>query len=144
MKKTIKFILIIFAFALFFSCSKEEREITKSVDSTNTTNNAPTAVNSPSAKALEDELAEARKIFSEKCVKCHKEDGTGGKMEIDGMKVRVPNFHSEKMKKEPDSDFIKAIKNGIPDDGMPAFKDELTEEQIKQLVAFIRKEFQQK
>jgi mono/diheme cytochrome c family protein len=91
-----------------------------------------------------DNLAEARELFSEKCVRCHKEDGTGGKTNIDGVEIRVPNFRSERMKKEPDEDFIKAIRNGIPDEGMPSFKNELNDAQIKKLVEFIRKEFQGK
>lgn len=131
MKKALKLLLVIFAFFLFFSCNNNQ-ETPRDTFSVNETNSAQP-----------DELAEARKIYMEKCVKCHKEDGTGGKTMIDGIQIRVPNFRSEKMKKEPDSDFIKAIKNGIPDEGMPSFKDELNEEQIKQLVNFIRKEFQQ-
>ncbi len=98
----------------------------------------------PESNPTLDELAEARNIFMEKCVRCHKEDGTGGKTYIDDIEIRVPNFRSERMKREPDDDFIKAITKGIPDEGMPSFEKELSQEQIKQLVAFIRKEFQGK
>jgi len=146
--KTIKFIkiLLVLAFAsivFFSSCSErvekpsnEERKASELEKSTVSTTEMH------SANQHSDELADARKLFSEKCARCHKEDGSGGKILVDGEELRVPNFASEMMKKEPDNEFIEVIKNGIPDEGMPSFKKELTEEQIKDLVKFIRKEFQ--
>jgi mono/diheme cytochrome c family protein len=44
--------------------------------------------------------------------------------------------------KHPDDDFIKQITKG--GDGMPAFKDKLTPEQMNGLVKFIRHDFQGK
>ena len=60
-----------------------------------------------------DELAEAKKIYSEKCVRCHKEDGSGGKTEIDGVTIKAENLTTDKMIKEPDSEYIEAIEKGI-------------------------------
>jgi mono/diheme cytochrome c family protein len=146
--KMIKFVKILLALAfasiaIFSSCSEriekpsnEERKVSE-LEKPNAS-----VTEAHSASRHLDELADARKLFSEKCARCHKEDGSGGKVVIDGEELRVPNFASEKMKKEPDKEFIEVIKNGIPDEGMPSFKKELTEEQIKDLVNFIRKEFQ--
>ena len=36
----------------------------------------------------------------------------------------------------------KPSKNGFPEDGMPAFKGKLTDQEIKDVVAYIRKELQ--
>ncbi len=97
------------------------------------------------APATIDDLASARKIYSEKCAKCHKEDGSGGITELESGKIKAPNFKSERMKKGgDDDDWIETIENGAKEDGMPAFKDKLSENEIKDLVKFIRKEFQQK
>ena len=116
------------------------------------TNNATTAsnakpVNAPAspaatATAIPDELASARKIYADKCIRCHKEDGTGGISEIDGTKIKAPDFTSEKMKKESDAEFIKVIEKGYPEDGMPSFKGKIPDEDIKNLVKLIRKDFQ--
>lgn len=143
MKTGLKLFLILSA-GLFFTFSCRDVENRQTTDSPSKTENLSKTEATPETKPTLDELAEARNIFMEKCVRCHKEDGTGGKTNIDGVEIRVPNFRSERMKREPDDDFIKAITKGIPDEGMPSFKEELSQEQIKQLVAFIRKEFQGK
>jgi mono/diheme cytochrome c family protein len=90
------------------------------------------------------ELTSAGETFKTVCAKCHKETGEGGETTIDGKKRKVPNFKSERMKKDEDEDFIDAITNGIPEDGMPAFKDRLNEQQVKDLVKYIRTEIQSK
>ncbi|HEX8248955.1 MAG TPA: cytochrome c [Pyrinomonadaceae bacterium] len=90
------------------------------------------------------ELASASETYKTICAKCHKETGEGGEVTIDGKKLKVPNFKSERMKNDEDEDFIDAIANGIPEDGMPAFKDRLNEAQIKNLVQYIRKDIQGK
>lgn len=41
-----------------------------------------------------------------------------------------------------DDKYIDYIKNGVPEEGMPAFKDRLTEQQIKDIVKLIRRDFQ--
>lgn len=90
------------------------------------------------------ELVSAGETFKTICAKCHKETGEGGDVTIDGKKLKVPNFKTERMKNDEDEDFIDAITNGIPEDGMPAFKDKLNERQIKDLVQYIRKDIQGK
>lgn len=90
------------------------------------------------------ELTSAGETYKTVCAKCHKETGEGGETTINGKKLKVPNFKTERMKNDSDEDFIDAIANGIPEDGMPAFKDRLNEEQIKNLVQYIRKDIQGK
>jgi mono/diheme cytochrome c family protein len=97
------------------------------------TNSAPT-----------DEIASGKTVYSERCVKCHKENGTGGEVEVMGAKHKAADFTNEKVKNESDADYISVIETGEIDEGMPAFKGKLTDEQIKSVVKFIRKEFQGK
>jgi mono/diheme cytochrome c family protein len=113
------------------------------VTNTNTATNANTATDAkPTATA--ELLAEAKKTYSDKCVKCHKEDGTGGKVTIDGETINADNFTTAKMAAMADEKYFDYIKNGVPGEGMPAFKNQLTDEQIKDVVKFIRAEFQKK
>jgi mono/diheme cytochrome c family protein len=100
-------------------------------------------VNSPAATPP-DELASAREIYSAKCINCHKEDGTGGITDIEGKKIKAPNFKSERMRKDSDEDWIKVIENGEKEDGMPAFKGLISDTDIKNLVKLIRRDFQGK
>jgi mono/diheme cytochrome c family protein len=141
--KILKLCFIFSAIALFiFACSGD-----KPANNTTTANtNKPAAnTNTPAntqPTAATDELAAAKKIYSEKCVRCHKEDGTGGETNIEGTKIKAPNFTSDRMRKETDQDFTETIENGEKDEGMPSFKGKLTEEEIKSLVKLIRRDFQ--
>jgi len=58
----------------------------------------------------------------------------------DGTKLRVPSLREGHAMRHPDSDFEKQIKEG--GDGMPAFKDKLNQQQVDELIKFIRAEFQ--
>jgi mono/diheme cytochrome c family protein len=87
-----------------------------------------------------DDLAASRKLYKTTCARCHQENGEGGEVNIEGDTFKAPSFKRPGMIKAPDSDLIKGITNG--GDDMPAFKERLTPEQIKDLVRFIRREFQ--
>jgi mono/diheme cytochrome c family protein len=136
--KFIKTVLILSFLALFvFACS-QATNTNNIVDKKNATPITRTVNPTP------DELADARTLYTEKCMKCHKEDGTGGISTVDGKKIKAANFSSNALKKESDEDLVEEIKVGVEDEGMPSFAKELSEEQIKSLVKFIRKEFQAK
>ena len=141
--KILKTCLVLSAIALFiFACSDNKPA---NSNSTNTANTNKPAANTPAntqPTAPADELAAARKIYSEKCERCHKPDGTGGEVDIEGKKIKAANFTTDRMKKEPDAEFIEIIENGEKDEGMPAFNGKLTDEEIKSLVKLIRKDFQ--
>ncbi len=141
-----KFLKIGFALSavlLFIvACNQTQTTDTNLPSNTAVVANVNTAIAQP--KTATDELASARKIYSEICVKCHKEDGTGGVTDINGKKVKPPNFTTDRMKNEPDSEFIEVIENGEKEDGMPAFKGKISDDDIKNLVKLIRKDFQGK
>jgi mono/diheme cytochrome c family protein len=133
--KTVKLGLIFLAIAIFsLACANNQTQTNKTENETkpNTANTQPTA---PA-----DELASAKKIYSESCVKCHKEDGSGGQIQGDDGKFNVTSFKSEKAMKHDEAKMYDYIANG--DDEMPAFKSRLSEQQMKDLVKFIRKDFQ--
>ena len=56
-----------------------------------------------------------------------------------GKNLNAEDLTSEKMKKLPDSKLFEYISEGVPDEGMPAFKGRLSEDQISSAVAYIRK-----
>src|SRR5712691_7860120 len=103
-------------------------------------NNVPVA--SPKATSTPDEFASARATFKKNCTVCHGDDGTGGKKTVEGKTLKVPNFREGHALHHPDEDFIKQITNG--GDGMPKFGDKLSSAEIKDLVRFVRHEFQGK
>ncbi len=132
--KAFTYTLIIVAISLFaFACSKPNTETI--------THNGPAASPAPAA-SMPDEFAATRAIFKKNCSECHGEDGTGGTKTVDGKKLKVPNLTAGHALGHFDDEFIKQITKG--GDGMPAFKDKLTPEQINELVHLIRHEFQGK
>jgi mono/diheme cytochrome c family protein len=124
------------------ACNQTQTTNTNPANNTAVVTNSNNSIATPEMAA--DELASARKIYSQICINCHKEGGTGGESVIDGKKIKAPNFTTDRMKKEPDAEFIEIIENGELGDGMPAFKNRLSNDDIKNLVRLIRKDFQGK
>ena len=76
------------------------------------------------------------------CTKCHGADGKGQTKA--GRKLNVRDYTDPKVQAEmKDEEMIKATADGILDkagkEKMKAYKDELSEAEIKELVAYIRK-----
>ena len=106
--------------------------------------NAPANVNSsrqdtPQPTATLDVIAEGKEIFATNCMICHKENGTGGPVTIEGKKLNPDNLTTDKMKAMTDEKLIGYVTNGVVDEGMPAFKGKLTDEEIKLVVAHVRR-----
>ncbi len=133
--KTFAFVLVMaFASMIVAGCNQAG---TDTVSRTPMTSNTPASIATPNL----DEFAATRAVFKEHCAKCHGETGAGGRVDVDGKELRVPNLTGEHARKPSDEKLADKITNG--DDEMPAFKEKLTPEQINDLVRFIRKEFQQ-
>jgi cytochrome c553 len=76
------------------------------------------------------------------CTKCHGEDGKG-QTKV-GKKLKLKDYTDAKVQAEmKDEEMIKAIAEGINDaagkEKMKAYKGELSDAEIKELVAYIRK-----
>lgn len=89
-----------------------------------------------------DDLTAGRDMYKQNCASCHRDAGTGGKITIDGKPLNPKDLTSERMKNRSDKKLFEDISEGAPDDGMPAFKEQLTESQIKETIRFIRAELQ--
>ena len=140
--KLLKVALSIVAIALFVvACANTETTSNEAVNNNSAVNDAN--VKETAATPIDD-IAAGKKSYEMSCARCHKEDGTGGPVEIEGKKLKPEDLTSEKMAKEPDSEYLEYIRDGIPDEGMPAFKDVLTDTQMNQVVKYIRKELQKK
>lgn len=110
----------------------------------NTTAGRPAAGPSPAAATpTPDELAAARGLYAQHCQRCHQPDGGGGVFEEQGLKpLRVPTLRAGSAGRHSDQELTHIITNGH--DSMPAFKDKLTPEQVGQVLALIRRDFQRR
>jgi mono/diheme cytochrome c family protein len=77
-------------------------------------------------------------IYEKLCIACHgtqgKGDGPAGLM----MMPRPADFTSQKIKSKPDAELIKSIQEGRPPTTMSAFKGQLSEAQIHDVLAYVR------
>ena len=132
----IKLIVIAAAFAIFIvACGQTAPNNTSTENATKNAPNAPLATANPA-----DDLAAAAQLYAENCQICHQDTGKGGKnLTIKGKKLSPADLTSDKFKKHSDQDLAKDITEGVTDEGMPSFKDKLSQDQIKQVVQYIRK-----
>jgi mono/diheme cytochrome c family protein len=76
---------------------------------------------------------DAEALYKSKCQVCHGADGKGSPA---GQKLGVRDFHSPEVAKESDAELITITKDGKGK--MPKFGGKLTDDQIKQLIKYIR------
>lgn len=72
-------------------------------------------------------------LYKSKCQVCHGADGKGSPA---GQKLGAKDFHSPEVQKQTDAELIAVTKQGK--DKMPAYDKKLTDDQIKQLIKYIR------
>ena len=85
------------------------------------------------AAALPAAADDAAALYKSKCQVCHGADGKGSPA---GQKMGVRDFHSPEVAKQTDADLIKITKEGK--NKMPKFDGKLTDDQIKELIKFMR------
>jgi len=77
---------------------------------------------------------DAATTFKGKCAGCHGPDGSGNT--AIGTKLKMRDLGSPDVQKQTDAQLTDIIMNGKSP--MPAYKDKITDAQIKQLVGYVR------
>jgi cytochrome c6 len=84
--------------------------------------------------------ADATGLWNQHCASCHGKDGSGSTTM--GKKLGVKDYRDAKVQAAfSDGEVESAIKSGVKEGGkekMKAFKDKLSDEDIKALVAYVR------
>lgn len=76
---------------------------------------------------------DAAALYKAKCQVCHGADGKGTAA---GQKMGVRDFHAPEVAKQSDAELIKITNEGK--NKMPKFAGKLTDDQVKELVKYIR------
>ena len=135
--KLISLALLCVAIALVaFACTE-----TPTTTNTNTSRAAASPA-APAATATPDPLAGARANFTKNCEPCHGPTGEGGLVKVDNKQIKVPSLKSDHAIKHTDDQIAKMITNG--EEAMPAFKDKMSQQEIADMVKFVRAHFQGK
>ena len=90
----------------------------------------------PSARAADDAGAQT---YKSNCVVCHGADGTGTPT---GKSLKAPDLHTDAVQKMTAAQMITQVSDGK--NNMPPFKSTLSEDQIKDVVAYVRATFGKK
>ena len=98
----------------------------------------PAANMAPANDVAAQQSSDGKALYAENCQICHKDNGTGGKVTIQGKNLKAENLTEDKLKKASDEKLMGYIQNGVPDEGMPAFGDKLSDDQVVSIVAHIR------
>jgi cytochrome c6 len=92
------------------------------------------------AGAVSVHAAEAKAIWEKDCAKCHGPDGKGQTMM--GKRLKIKDLTEAKVQDAiTDEQIAKDIKDGVKEDGrtrMKAYGDTLSEQEIKDLVKYVR------
>jgi len=108
------------------------------------TNTARTAGSpaAPVATATPDPLATARANYGKHCEGCHGPNGEGGLVKVENKQIKVPSLKAAHAIKHTDDQITDMITNGH--EAMPPFKDKMSQQEIADMIKFVRKEFQGK
>lgn len=104
--------------------------------SANTANASATSAKSPAAEVAA--VNSGKELYAIHCMTCHKDSGKGGKVTVDGKNLDPDDLTTERMKSKSDEKMYSYIADGIVDEGMPAFKEELKPDEIRAVVAHLR------
>jgi mono/diheme cytochrome c family protein len=89
--------------------------------------------------ATDEDVARGKKAFGSYCTTCHGLDGQNtGVPFADRMAPPVPSLASKAVQQYTDGQLHWIIQNGIFPSGMPASKDLLSDEEIWEIVAYVR------
>lgn len=130
--RKIKFVTILVSAAMFaVACGQ----------ATNTSNSRTNAANTsatPAQTPIVSRAPDGKELYALNCMICHKETGKGGKLTVEGKAINPDDLTHDKFKKMADEKIIGYVTNGVEDEGMPAFKDKMTPEEIRAVVAHVR------
>jgi copper transport protein len=88
----------------------------------------------------ESSLQIGQQVFAEHCAVCHGEAGRGDGPAAAGLSLKPPDYGNGHLDIHTDGDIFYWIQNGISQGSpMPAFKDRLTDDQIWNVVNYVRR-----
>ena len=127
----LKLFILTGSMTMFAACGQTATNNTVATNAKPVTNAAPTLSATPATVT-------GSKLFADNCAKCHRDNGVGGKITIEGKTLNPDNLTTDKLAAKSDEKVYGYISDGAPDDGMPAFKDKLKDTDIKEIIKFIR------
>jgi len=83
-------------------------------------------------------LERGRQIYEQRCLECHGTEGRGDGVKAPFLSPRPGNLVSAAVSAKSDRDLLRVIANGRARTAMPAWKDQLSEEDQQAVLRYIR------
>ena len=143
MTKLIVLLTIIASLMIIAACTNNQGTNTANMNATTGKTPMPSVAtpvpsNAESTGNPSDDLAAGHDLYVKNCANCHKESGVGGPTVVDGRKMKPDNLTDDRRKKLSDDKYMKTMIDGIEDEGMPSFKDKMSEAEMREVVRYIR------
>ena len=141
MKTIASSIFVFIVLTILVACGGNTATNSPGNSTTANTSQANAPVKSSTLPVSED-TSPGRELYVAQCAKCHKESGEGGEVVVEGRKMKADNLTDDRRKRLTDEKMIKVMVDGIPDEGMPSYKDKLSEAEMREIVKYIRVDLQ--
>ncbi|HEY2867392.1 MAG TPA: cytochrome c [Pyrinomonadaceae bacterium] len=128
---------------LIYACGDAASNSASNAIVSNATSTANTAAVHPESTVADADLAMGKELYTKNCANCHKDTGEGGPTVVDGRKMKPDNLTDDRRKRLTDDKYIDTMVKGVEDEGMPSFKDKLTDAEMHEIVRYIRVALQQ-
>ncbi|MEP7212361.1 MAG: cytochrome c [Acidobacteriota bacterium] len=138
----LKISVLVMVCCIAYACSSTSQNVAVSNSADPKPAQSANAAATPMATPAE--VASGHDLYKANCAACHRENGTGGKIEIEGRRINPDNLTTDKIKGFSDDKIAGYIKNGVEDEGMPSFKDKLNDAEIAQVISYIRSDLQKR
>ncbi len=93
---------------------------------------------SPVTTPVPGQLDQGRVLYDRHCAECHGPEGRGDGKQALSLSPRPGNLISAQTSAKPDRELLKIIANGRPHTAMEGWKDRLSEEEQRAIVAYVR------
>lgn len=88
--------------------------------------------------ATEESIAAGAALYTQNCAVCHGEEGRGDGPAAVGLDPAPANLHEEHVQENSDGTLFYIITHGRPETAMPAWEEQLSEEERWHVVNFLR------
>lgn len=86
----------------------------------------------------ESPIDRGKRIYQSRCVECHGVEGRGDGERAPSLSPRPGSLVSAATSAKSDRELLRTIQHGKPRTAMPAWKDVLTEEEIGEVLRYLR------
>lgn len=89
------------------------------------------------------DVRRGQRVYEHQCLNCHGPEGRGDGLEGKSLKVKPADFHRFRSSMKSDEELLRTIEHGVVFSPMHSWRGQLTDEEMADVVAYIRLFLQQ-